>query len=60
MLIGCLLDSAWWSLELGAEGENPEEGSLNVVDIPPSSPNFRLGYLIAHDCFDFAPIRQKT
>ena len=60
MLIGCLLDLAWWSLELGVKGENPKEGSLNAVGFTPSSPKFRLGFLIAYDCFDFAPIYVKN
>ena len=49
-----------FELELGVGGENPEEGSLNAVGTPPSSPHFRLGFLIAHDCFDFAPIYVKN
>ena len=49
MLIGCLLDSVWWSLELGVGGEDPEEGLLNAVDNPPTNPHLKLGYHLAHD-----------
>ena len=59
MLLGCLLDLVWWSLELRVGGEDPEEGLFNAIGKPPSNPHLRLGDLIAHDCFDFAPICVK-
>ena len=59
MLLGYLLDLVRWSLELGVGGGDPEEGSLNAIGTPLSSPHLRLGCLIAHDCFDFAPIYVK-
>ena len=50
MLLGCLLDSVWWSLELGVGGEDPEEGLFNAIDNPPTNPHLKLGCLLAHDC----------